>query len=129
MTEQIKNQGGFLMGMVSVFFVIFTITGMTLLTLSYQSSRSTSNIIHKLKNKYDVESMVNLAIWEVNTGTNLRVVYGVPEVEATYVDSSNKLVVSTERYGIPYELTVELEDNLGPYYNIWPKRVKLGSWN
>ncbi len=122
------QQQGFLLGLVSVFFLLFTIAGVSLLTMAYQSKMETVGSVQKLKNKYDVESMVNLSLWEINTGANIISQYGIPDISTTYVDSTGELIVSTERYGIPYGINVKLEDNTGPYESVWPKRIQTGSW-
>jgi len=127
--EQDKHQPkGFLLGLVSVFFLLFTMAGVTLMTIAYQSKMETVGSVQKLKNKYDVESMVNLSLWEINTGSNIISQYGIPGISTAYVDSTGDLIVSTERFGEPYGVHLKLENNTGPYESVWPKRIQTGSW-
>jgi len=129
MQTQKNNQSGFLLGLVGVFFVLFTISGVTLLHMAYQSKLGTMDSVQKLKNKYDVESMVNLSLWEINTGTSVLETYGIPEINSDYTDSTGQLTVSTERYNIPFRIGVTLEANTGIYEDVWPMRISAGSWN
>lgn len=105
----LKHEEGSILGIAMIYFLIFSITGMAVLTLAAHWRTTTQEEVHVIKNRYAVESILNLALWRINQGPDSLANFVEDGAASLYNDSTMKLIVNTSRWGKPYQLSVELE--------------------
>ncbi len=111
MPTRLKNEHGSILGIAMIYFLVFSITGMAILTLSAQARLLIQDNIHIVRNQYAVESILNKALWRMNSGPDSLANFTEQGVTASYVDSSRILSVSTNRWGQPRQVNVEVEQD------------------
>jgi len=105
----IHNEEGSILGIALLYFLIFSIIGMTVLELTNFFRLDSLGESHFYENKYAVESGLNVAIWRANTGEDSLANYDNNGVISEYIDSTRILTVSTSTWNLPYEVIVELK--------------------
>lgn len=105
---QLKNDRGSILGIAMIYFLVFSITGMAILTYSAQARLNVQNHVHNIQNQYAVESTLNKALWRINNGSDSLANFEENGVIASYIDSNQTLSVSTNRWDQPVQISVEI---------------------
>lgn len=105
----LKREEGTILGIAMVYFLIFSLMGLAVLTLAAHCHHNVLDEVHALKNRYVVESMVNLALWRINQGPDSLADFTMNGVTSQFIDSTMMLIVSTSQWWKPYNVSVELK--------------------
>ena len=91
-------------------FFVFTFTGVAVLDLSSFTALENQDAVQSLKNQYNVESAVNVALWKINNVDSLAE-YSDGYVTVAYDTTDMELVVGVDRYDKNYEVAVDLSED------------------
>lgn len=92
-------------------FLVFTMSGVAVLNLSTFTALESQNAVQSLKNQYDVESSVNVAMWKINNVSDTFGSYEDGNVTVEYDSLTNELVASIDRFDKTYEIAMDLSDD------------------
>jgi len=102
------NEDGSILGIAVIYFLVFSIAGLAVLTFSARVRIDIQKQVHKIKNQYALESVLNKAIWRLNNLPDSLANFLDNGVIAAFDDTLKTLSVETERWSQPLSLTVEV---------------------
>ncbi|MEE8186773.1 MAG: hypothetical protein V3T99_03815 [Nitrososphaerales archaeon] len=106
---RLRSEEGSILGIALIYFVVFSITGLGVLTFAWYFRKDSLDESHSYINKYAAESMANLAIWRANTGPDSLANFEDNGAISVYDSSTRILTVNTNRWDQPHEISVELD--------------------
>ncbi|MCK5331848.1 MAG: hypothetical protein KAK01_10590 [Candidatus Marinimicrobia bacterium] len=109
MPDKRKHEEGSVLGIVMVYFVVFSLTGLIFISLSDQAHLQNVDAIHDYKNHWAVESAINEALWRMNNGPATLATFQDGMLNSTYNETTMILTVSTDRWDRPFEVSLEIE--------------------
>lgn len=111
MKRILKNEEGSILGIAMIYFLIFSIMGLAVLTLAAHWQITNLEEVHDVKNRYAVESTLNLALWRINSGSNSLANFELNSTTSQYSDSTNFLTVTTNRWNKPHQIKVRMGED------------------
>ena len=93
-----KNQNGYILGMVMVFFVVFTILGLGFIKMSGFEKLAVSRQYHKTRAFYHADGGIHKGIWLLNNVSKAAATFSDATVSVTY-DSVNLIMKATGSSG------------------------------
>lgn len=107
----LQEQDGFTLGLVLVFFLIFTIIGYSYIQLSALEGFHVINYYEKVKAFYYAESGINKGLWLLNQVSIEQVTFSDSTVSVVY-DTTNKAMVATGMAGnANYSIRISTEQD------------------
>ncbi len=92
-------------------FMIFSFTGVAALNLSSFTAMETQDAVQTMKNQYEVESAVNVALWRINVGADSLGTFTDGFVTSTWDSTTNDLAVSIDRFDKQLTVSVYLGED------------------
>ncbi len=103
-------QNGSVLGFALVMLMVFSIGGLTLLKLSEARNLRVIEYQHQVRNRYAVESALSLALWRLSGADDFLATFTTSDsVTATFIDSTEELILRTDRWNQSLEVQVSLE--------------------
>jgi len=94
----IEDQRGYILGLVMVFFVVFSIMGLTFMEMGKFESIAGSNNYDKLKALYNAEAGIHKGLWLANKVSKAAATFSDATVSVVY-DSVNHKMTATGQSG------------------------------
>ena len=91
-------------------FLVFTISGVAVLDLSSYTALEHQDAVQTLKNQYEVESAVNVAMWRINNDSE-DIEWESGPVSVALDTVTKDLVVSIDRYDKTYQVNMDLRED------------------
>ncbi len=91
-------------------FMVFSFSGVAVLNLSSYTALENQNAVQSMRNQYEVESSVNVALWRINN-TDDELDYEDGYVSVAYDSSLKELVVSIDRFDKSYEVSMDMSED------------------
>jgi len=109
MADKRKSEDGSVLGIVMVYFVVFSLTGLIFISLADQAHLQNVDAIHDYKNHWAVESAINEALWRLNNGPDSLATFQDSTLYSTYNEATMTLTVGTDQWDRPFEVSLEIE--------------------
>jgi cytoskeletal protein CcmA (bactofilin family) len=91
-------------------FMVFSFSGVAVLNLSSYTALENQDAVQSLKNQYEVESSVSVAMWKINAVDTLTS-YTEGAVSVNYDTVASELVVSIDRYDKSYSVSTDIDED------------------
>jgi hypothetical protein len=91
-------------------FLVFTVSGVAVLNLSSYTALEHQDAVQSLKNQYEVESAVNVAMWRINSDSE-DIEWESGPVSVALDTTTKDLVVSIDRYDKTYQVNMDLRED------------------
>jgi len=104
-----KHEEGSVLGIIMVYFLVFSLTGLVFISLADQAQLQNVDAIHDYKNHWAVESAINEALWRMNNGPDSLATFIDSTLTSTYNETTMTLIVSTDRWDRPFEVSLDIE--------------------
>ncbi len=111
MPDKRKQEEGSVLGIIMVYFVVFSLTGLAFISLADQVHLKNIDAIHDYKNQCVVESAINEALWRMNNGPDSLASFQDGALSSTYNETTMTLTVSTDQWDRLFEVSLEIELN------------------
>lgn len=104
-----SSQDGSILVIAVIIFFISSAIGMAILSLSALSTSELVDVVDNNEMKYAVESVLNKALWRINSGPDTLGNFVDGGITSVYVDSTMILTVTGVSRGDTHQVVVELE--------------------
>ena len=106
-----KDQSGFILGLVMVFFVVFTIMGLGFMEMSFHERVRSLTNYDKMRAFYAAQAGIHRGIWLAWKVSKAEATYSEPTVSVVY-DSVNQVITATGLAGsVSDSIRVSLNGN------------------
>lgn len=92
-------------------FVVFSLTGIAVLDVSYLSSSNSMETINNIKLQYAVESVVNKSLWRINIDADSLVNYSHDGISTAWDSTTQILSVNVDKFEMESEILLDLSSD------------------
>lgn len=87
-----KKQAGYVLGMVMIFFIIFTILGLSFIKMAGYEQIHAANYLLKTKAFYQAEAGIHTGMWRLNHVSKAAATFTDSTISVAFDSTTNKMV-------------------------------------